>query len=146
MERNCKICHVTKPISEFYRDRDRFLLKCKDCIKKINAGHYLEVRETRLPKMREIAKDYLKNNRERCAEHVRKQRLKYPEKAKARVKLNNAVTAGKIIRQPCEVCGNPKSHGHHHDYSKPFDVKWLCSIHHAQEHYKIRQLFLNSQV
>lgn len=57
-----------------------------------------------------------------------------PVKAHARSLLQSAVRHGAIQRKPCVVCGNPKSHGHHHDYRKPLDVEWLCRKHHAEKH------------
>jgi hypothetical protein len=48
-----------------------------------------------------------------------------------------ALKKGVMIRQPCEVCGNPKTVGHHHDYAKPLDVTWLCQKHHRQEHARL---------
>ncbi len=29
---------------------------------------------------------------------------------------------------------NAKVHAHHHDYSKPLDVEWLCKDCHWQQH------------
>ena len=40
----------------------------------------------------------------------------------------------KINKLPCKVCGNPASHRHHPDYSKPLDVEFLCPLHHKQVH------------
>lgn len=57
---------------------------------------------------------------------------KYPEKTIARDIYRKAVMSGKLLRMPCEVCGNVKSEGHHADYSKPLEVIWLCRQHHAQ--------------
>ena len=58
---------------------------------------------------------------------------KYPEKYKARYTLRNAVRLGIIKKQPCEKCGDNKSHGHHDDYSKPLEVRWLCHKCHCLE-------------
>jgi hypothetical protein len=52
----------------------------------------------------------------------------------ARRLLNAAVQSGKVIRLPCEACGNQRSHGHHEDYTKPLDVRWLCATCHRREH------------
>jgi hypothetical protein len=46
--------------------------------------------------------------------------------------------SGRLKKLPCEVCGNPKSDGHHDDYAKPLDVKWLCRKHHAERHRAMR--------
>lgn len=56
---------------------------------------------------------------------------------KARVIMAAAISRGDLVRQPCVRCGNPKSHGHHPDYSKPLDVVWLCAQHHNEVHGRI---------
>jgi hypothetical protein len=43
---------------------------------------------------------------------------------------------GELIREPCLVCGDTKSHAHHEDYTKPLDVVWLCMTHHRFIHRK----------
>lgn len=46
------------------------------------------------------------------------------------------IRSGKIRRRPREICGSEKDvHGHHDDYSKPFDVKWFCRKHHWEYHF-----------
>lgn len=63
-----------------------------------------------------------------------------PEKVQARQKCRKAVKAGKLTRLPCEGCGTTQNvHGHHEDYSKPLDVRWLCMgchyiLHHGTPH------------
>lgn len=41
---------------------------------------------------------------------------------------------GKLIKQPCERCGDPDSQMHHDDYSLPLDVRWLCRPCHLKLH------------
>ena len=55
----------------------------------------------------------------------------------ARWKVRRAIASGKLLRQPCEKCGKEPAHGHHDDYSKPLDVRWLCSIHHREHHARV---------
>jgi hypothetical protein len=43
---------------------------------------------------------------------------------------------GKIERQPCASCGDPKAQMHHPDYSQPLLVVWLCHMHHHLLHAK----------
>jgi len=61
-------------------------------------------------------------------------RKKYPEKVKTHSTTNNAIAAGKLHRQPCEICGATPAEAHHDDYSKPLEVRWLCQKHHTQYH------------
>lgn len=67
-----------------------------------------------------------------CYEHKKNWKLRYPEKVKAHRIISRAVRRKEIIRRPCEVCGNPKSEGHHDDYSRPLEVRWLCRKHHDE--------------
>lgn len=50
---------------------------------------------------------------------------------------------GKIITRPdsCSACGRGDTpiHGHHEDYSKPLDVKWLCEPCHWRRHKDISE-------
>jgi hypothetical protein len=56
----------------------------------------------------------------------------------ARRKAGRAIRSGALIKQPCEVCANPKSEAHHDDYSKPLEVRWLCKAHHSEHHSKYK--------
>lgn len=48
--------------------------------------------------------------------------------------LRRAVKAGRVIRRPCEVCGALPVEGHHDDYEKPLEVRWLCVYNHRLLH------------
>ena len=72
------------------------------------------------------------------AEIVRSWTEKHPQAAKARQMIGNAIKRGFIIKpKNCEVCGREtKIYGHHHDYNKPFEVKWVCGSCHKKIHVK----------
>jgi len=61
---------------------------------------------------------------------------RYPgkERVHAHNAVNHAISSGRMVRQPCERCGAEKVHAHHDDYSKPLEVRWLCSACHGIEH------------
>lgn len=63
-----------------------------------------------------------------------KSEKRYPEKVRARQNLHYHLNKGNVKRLPCEICGEVKVQAHHHDYSKPLDVRWLCTIHHRELH------------
>lgn len=59
------------------------------------------------------------------------------QKAGARSRLSMAVLRGTITRPiVCDKCGKKpyRIQAHHHDYSKPFDVEWLCTDCHNKVH------------
>jgi hypothetical protein len=57
-------------------------------------------------------------------------------------RLASAIRAGVIARpDTCERCGTQGNvEGHHHDYSKPLDVEWLCRTCHAEIHAAERRI------
>ncbi len=56
------------------------------------------------------------------------------QKLLVRQKSAYAIKTGKLVREPCEVCGAEKTEGHHDDYSKPLAVRWLCKRCHGRVH------------
>ena len=64
----------------------------------------------------------------------RRYREKNPDKHFAHIALRNAIRRREIFPRPCEKCGFLFTEGHHCDYSKPLDVKWLCRKHHMEAH------------
>lgn len=41
---------------------------------------------------------------------------------------------GKILKEPCKICGDLNSQMHHEDYSKPLLIQWYCRKHHLEHH------------
>lgn len=128
---------------------DGHLNFCKECVR-------IKARENRLKNIeryraKESARaktergiscrlNYQKSERGKEVRRIatKKFRENHPEKFKANVAVNNAVRLGKLKRLPCVRCGSLKTQAHHEDYSKPLDVEWLCSRHHADRHLEIR--------
>jgi ribosomal protein S27AE len=52
----------------------------------------------------------------------------------ARGRIDMLVFRGDLVRGPCETCGADEAVGHHDDYSKPDDVRWLCQKCHVRWH------------
>lgn len=76
--------------------------------------------------------EFLKRQREATKRYASKPENRI--KIKARGKIKHLCRVGKVTRGSCEKCGEPNAHAHHEDYSKPLDVRWLCSKCHGLEH------------
>ena len=74
-----------------------------------------------------VTDDWRERERER-----NRRRIRDPRKKKCQNRLQSAVRRRKIIRGLCEVCGSPQVEGHHEDYDKPYEVRWLCRKHHRE--------------
>jgi predicted nucleic acid-binding Zn-ribbon protein len=66
-------------------------------------------------------------------EALKKHRIKYPVKSKARGRFNKRIQRGSVKKEPCYVCMK-EAEGHHPDYKKPLEVIWLCKEHHVMIH------------
>ena len=121
----CWVCGQDKPISEYLVFRGYLRHRCLSC--------------RRVKDTTDRARN-LEKNQERSRQRARLKKGKgghrIKEHDRARRALHTAVYSGVLVRKPCEVCGDAKSHGHHEDYSKPLDVVWLCSKHHGERHRK----------
>jgi hypothetical protein len=125
----CKKCGEVRSAAEFYANRR----VCKQCVRTAVRSNYAANRNY-----------YVEYERQREQTDVRRAfkdraRIKYridnPEKYRARYALRNAVRDGKLVKQPCATCGSTERiHAHHHDYSKPLDVEWLCKDCHWARH------------
>ena len=110
--------------------KDGRLGKCKEC----NKSDVIKNRLENVDRYREY--DRKRGNRN-TAQNVIDYRIRYPNKYKAKNMVNNYIRAKKLFREPCENCGTSLNvHGHHDDYDKPLNVRWLCAAHHSQWHKK----------
>ncbi len=80
-----------------------------------------------------------KSTPEEMRKRVQDSSARYPDRLSARQQCALAIATGKLVRESCEVCGAVKTDAHHDDYSKPYEVRWLCQKHHAEHHVKMRE-------
>lgn len=144
--KTCKKCQAAKPEADFY-DCDA---TCKECRKVLVRARYWAKRDEILAYDRQRAmlphrvaqrRQYIQTPRgkEAKAKAMARYMAKFPEKKAAVHAVSNAIRSGKLVRQPCEKCGEVKSQAHHDDYSKPLSVRWLCVKHHREHHKNMKQ-------
>lgn len=75
------------------------------------------------------------------AEYMRGHRPKHSElkpeakkKANARSYANTYQRRGKLLKEPCTLCGSEQTEKHHEDYDKPLEIEWLCRDCHLEYH------------
>lgn len=149
--KRCSICKERKSVSEFNRSAcapDGHRCDCKECRRIQSAKYYTKHKDKILSAVRLYKANhkeeyriyggrYRAKHREEIAkyEHVRKKTVK----GRARTLLGSAVNHGNIIKPShCSCCGREARgralQGHHDDYTKPLDVRWLCSQCHSRAH------------
>jgi hypothetical protein len=137
-EKGCLECRETKPLADFYahpKSADGRAGICKDCQK------------ARMKRRRLTNPAVQEYERERYHEPARKARLARNAKAwrknnpmayRAHTAVGNAVRDGRLLKEPCALCGTTENvQGHHKDYGKPLEVTWLC----AKCHHRIHATF-----
>ena len=146
----CRMCLQEKQASDFYASNRT---RCKECVK-------ASARQNRLDKL-EYYRQYDRqraSNPERVAARERYQ--KTPEgrlaasaakrrwivanaiRRQAHSKTQAALKSGRLLPQPCFVCGED-AQAHHADYGNPLGVTWLCPKHHSQLHREFRDMMRN---
>lgn len=149
MSKKCRKCKELKDFGCFYKskggDYDLYSY-CKDCTRLMAKKYYL-INKDKINKRTAL---YIKSeagistiNLHRQSERFKSSRAairgrykkKNPLKTQARSAVQHAITAGRLIRLPCEVKGcKTVAEAHHDDYSKLLEVKWLCKLHHTELH------------
>lgn len=134
--KTCFKCEEQKPLSEFYRHKmmaDGHLNKCKDCTRKDVRQHRLDNPER--VRAYDNARSKLPHRQALRNRTVQRFERDHPDKKKAHTAVNNALRSGKLEKRPCAFCGCQDGlEAHHHDYSKPLDVTWLCRPCHRRFH------------
>lgn len=154
MEKKCRKCGMLKDTGEFYKHKkmkDGRLNICKICTRKRVLGHreenidrirsYDRHRDD-LPHRVKAREEYAKTPEGITAGNAAKNRWisKHPSEKAASQLVCNAVRDGRMKKEPCEVCGSViRIHGHHDDYMKPLEVRWLCPKHHSEYHKEVRK-------
>lgn len=149
MTKRCFKCLKIKSLDDFYAHpqmKDSHLNKCKECAKKDvrenydkRRDQYLEYDKGRanLPHRVKARQEYMQTEagKQSHALAVERYNEQNPERKTAVWAVNNAVRDGRLKKEPCFYCGSTRRiHGHHEDYSKPLDVKWVCAKHHKMIH------------
>lgn len=145
--KRCFKCGDEKPIDEFYKHpgmKDGVLGKCKECAKQdanknraknIEYYRWFDRQRANAPSRVEARAKYAETDAGKIAKARagRDWYFRNAEKKQANRKLARALRKGLVEKQPCVACGET-AQGHHYDYSRPLDVVWLCTKHHAEVH------------
>jgi superfamily II helicase len=119
----CRICKIEKPLSKMARDRSLatgYRTKCAACKQVVSAAYKASHRQQ--------VREY---------ERARDRARIGTEKEQARRALREAVRSGRVVKpSSCQDCGRSDLliHGHHDDYTKPFEVVWVCRWCHVERH------------
>ncbi len=149
----CSMCKTEKSASEFHKNKELksgLRSACKQCCKKYTANQEIK-RKTPEGRAKKRAWSRTRTASDRMRERARRHSVKriqqYPEKEAARNAVRCALRRGDMVRpEACEVCnaiplkgkdGRSYIHGHHDDYSKPLEVRWLCTECHAKYHFAL---------
>ena len=140
----CKSCGATSDKAPFYAS---ITTHCTNCWKTRQRNYNKETANERrahdrernnLPHRVEARASYQQTEQGKAshAASITKWRERNKTKYEAQNKVNNALRDGKITKPTqCEGC-NKKTpvQGHHDDYNKPLEVRWLCSECHSAHH------------
>jgi hypothetical protein len=118
----CKVCCVEYRRKYYATNKSKLLAQTK------------KYHQDNHEKAREWKRSWEIRNKAQIAERKRKYERENPHVKRAHARVRDAVATGKLIPMPCEVCGKSPGQAHHDDYSKPLDVRWLCSKHHNLLH------------
>ncbi|CAB4141898.1 hypothetical protein UFOVP421_13 [uncultured Caudovirales phage] len=152
MARACKDCGATPDATRFYAGVPQ---RCAECHKqrvrqnrKANMAYYQAFEAMRYArdyeKRRAAMARYAASDAGKAA--ASRAKAEWNErnaiKRAAQLMVGRAVRSGKLARpKVCQSCGaGGRIHGHHDDYAKPLEVRWLCTPCHAAAHHGDRAI------
>ena len=128
-EKRCFKCREKKDLADFYRHAmmaDGHLNKCKACTRlDVLAHRSTHIEHVRAYDRQRASHPHRVELRQRIA---RAWTARHPDRKRATTQVNNAVRDGRLQRATaCQVCQTPgRVEAHHHDYTQPLDVLWVC--------------------
>lgn len=154
LHKTCCVCKANKPISDFHANRkakDGKSGKCKPCAlhaakihREQNSDHFKLYDKARATDPARVAArvSYKRTEKGKSSHSASMQRYneKHPDRYKAKSIFGHQLRIGAIQPQPCQVCGEGRTEGHHPDYSRPLDVVWLCVPHHKEVHRMTKEI------
>ena len=144
--KRCFDCGLIKSADNFYIVGGKRKGPCKECHKSRTHQWAASNPEKRRANWRRSAEGRRELHNEECREYYQRDKARRmaamqdywarnPEKRAARHAVAYAIQTGRLRKEPCARCGSTlRLHAHHHDYSKPLEVTWLCSLCHGKEH------------
>lgn len=141
----CRKCSAVLPVSDGFYANDK---TCKECrrfqsrqnrLRRLDYYQAYDRARSSSPDRVLAREEYARTARGRRAANRAKKAWteRNPVKRLANNALNNSVRDGVLSKKSiCEECGktNCRIEGHHDDYSKPLEVRWLCSACHREWH------------
>ena len=146
-EKKCSACKTIKPLEDFWKGcgKGGKAPVCIICAKE-KAAVYRDKNRIRLREASRLRAHWPSKKekkavwsqrpdvQERRKATQKKWRQNNRVKARAHMQVEYEIRQGRIVKQNCEVCGEENAQAHHDDYTKPKEVRWLCSTHHAEWH------------
>lgn len=139
-------CGENLPLSAFYKRKhsvDGCRNACKDCFGKQVSGNrkarlaqYKNYEQGRRRRPERIAADKARRTQPQRLELQRRAQRRYyakhRDRQRARGMVCGAIRRGQMSRQACFFCNAANAEAHHFDYSRPFDILWVCAFHHRE--------------
>ena len=144
----CKTCSIEKDSSLFGKRAasvDGLCAKCKDCQRsydksrannpnRVLARNNYAKTEAGIQSSKRAKEKWAALNKGKIYKATKLYREKYPNKYRAHGKVAYAIKTGDLTAKPCEICGSEPAFGHHDNYLKALDVRWLCPGCHNKWH------------